>query len=170
VVSGFGSSVNDVRMNAPIKHEIDIVDTFTLEFDARVRAQILAVVASLLREHPDATLGDLVDLPSEGGQTLRSLTIRDLLTLGAADRIEAAAKLQGRDFDELVLRELAEHGRSMSRAELIERVGGPRWKLQASMRRLEGAGKVTRSGITSATRYAIAGNAALVAEVEQEIP
>lgn len=158
-------------MNAPIKHEIDIVDTFTMEFDARVRAQILAVVASLLREHPDATLGDLIDLPG-AGQTMRSLTIRNLLALGSADRLTAAAKLQGSDFDELVLRELAEHGRSMSRAELIERVGGPRWKLQASMRRLVGAGKVTRSGITSATRYAIAGNAAPLAKVElhQEIP
>jgi hypothetical protein len=161
-----------VCMNAPVQHAPDIVETFTMEFDARVRAQILAVVASLLREHPDATLGDLVDLPSAVGQTLRSLTIRDLLALGSADRLTAAAKLQGRDFDELVLRELAEHGRSMSRAELIERVGGPRWKLQASMRRLEGACRVTRSGITSATRYAIAGNAATVAAVEldQESP
>jgi hypothetical protein len=161
-----------VCMNAPVQPAPDIVDTFTVEFDTRVRAQILAVVATLLREHPDATLGDLVDLPSAVGQTLRSLTIRDLLALGSADRLTAAAKLQGRDFDELVLRELAECGRSMSRAELIERVGGPRWKLQASMRRLEGACRVTRSGITSATRYAIAGNAATVAAVEldQESP
>lgn len=38
-------------------------------------------------------------------------------------------------------------------AYLRARVGGPRWKLQASLRRLVNAGLVERSGSTSATRY-----------------
>lgn len=156
-------------MNARIQP--DTISTFTLEFDARVREQILATAQQLLRAHPGATLGDLVDLPGAAGQVLRSLTLGELLALGSdeqAERLATAGKLQGRDFDDLVLRVLAEHEQRMaetgirfnlglSRAQLIERVGGPRWKLQASMRRLVGAGKVTRSGITSGTRYALAG-------------
>ena len=156
-------------MNARIQPAPDTISTFTLEFDARVRAQILATAAQQLRSHPAATLGDLVDLPGAVGLVLRSLTLAELLALGSdeqAERLSTASKLHGRDFDQLVLRELAGHeqrmaeagGRfnlGMSRAQLIERVGGPRWKLQASMRRLEGAGRVTRGGVTSGTRYSL---------------
>jgi hypothetical protein len=155
-------------MNARIQP--DTISTFTLEFDARVREQILATAAQLLRAHPDATLGDLVDPPGAAGLVLRSLTLAELLALGAdekAERLATAGKLQGRDFDAMVLRELAEHEQrlaeagiryyiGMSRAQLVERVGGPRWKIQAAMRRLVGVGKVTRSGITSGTRYILA--------------
>jgi len=158
-------------MNAHIQSAPDTISTFTMEFETRVRAQILATAAQLLRAHPAATLGDLVDLPGSAGLVLRSLTLAELLALGSdeqAERLEAASKLHGCDFDELVLRELADHEQrmaeagvrfnlGMSRAQMIDRVGGPRWKLQASMRRLEGAGKVTRSGVTSGTRYSLAG-------------
>jgi hypothetical protein len=147
-------------MNAPVQHAPDIVDAFTIEFDARVRAQTLAVAASVLRDHPDATLGDLVDLLAAASPALRSVTIAELLEAASHPAVE----LRGPDFDALVLRALAEHEQrmqdagvcfdcGMSRAELIARVGGPRWKLQASMGRLVGAGKVERSGVTSGTRY-----------------
>jgi len=143
-------------MNAPIQQP-DLLATFSEQFDRRVRAQLLRAAAGVLRAHPDATLGDLVELLATAPPGLLAVRIAELLE--AASKFDGA-KLRGPDFDAVVLRVLAEHRRGMSRAELIARVGGPRWKLQASMRRLEGAGKVARTGITSATRYSLATEAA----------
>ena len=59
----------------------------------------------------------------------------------------------GRAFDELVHEVIAEARRPIGAAYLRERVGGPRWKLQHSLRRLSAAGLIRRDGTTSATRY-----------------
>jgi hypothetical protein len=146
-------------MNAMIQQPVTVT-TFTEQFNRRARALLLRAAADALRAHPDATLGDLVDLLAAASPALRSVTIAELLEAASHPIVE----LRGPDFDALVLRALAEHEQrmqdagvcfdcGMSRAELIARVGGARWKLQASMGRLVGAGKVERSGVTSGTRY-----------------
>ena len=42
---------------------------------------------------------------------------------------------------------------SVNAAYLRARLGGPRWKLQSAMRKLEAQGEVQRTGVTSDTRY-----------------
>jgi hypothetical protein len=69
-------------------------------------------------------------------------------------RLRAAEQLRGEDFDECVRATIDEAGSSRVRAAYLRaRVGGPRWKLQASLRRLVDAGVLERSGSTNATRY-----------------
>ena len=85
----------------------------------------------------------------------------DQLTLAAdggppidRKRRAEAKKLTGEKFDACVLAVLGQaKGTPVGAAYLSARVGGPRWKLQASLRRLVDAKLVERSGTTSATRY-----------------
>ncbi|HLT40383.1 MAG TPA: hypothetical protein VK034_29090 [Enhygromyxa sp.] len=129
-------------------------------------------VARVLRSHPEWTLGDVVAYIDKGGArsaALRSLPLRELL--GSADETECADDGPGIDasvlrrarwatgveFDELVRDVLATAGRPVGAGYLRARVGGPRWKLQAAVQRLVKAGLADRSGVTSATRYLIAG-------------
>lgn len=129
-------------------------------------------VLTVLRAHPEWTLGHLFSHLEQGGaraSLLRELTFGELLTEpGPAAielpedggppidrlRLKAARKATGADFDEHVHQVIAEAGgRAVPAAYLRARVDGPRWKLQASFGRLIAAGAIERSGTTSATRY-----------------
>lgn len=136
-----------------------------------LRAAERRAVLMVLRSHPEWTLEHLATLLAHDGArtpVLRKLTLGELLddpgpaptTDGgpAIDypRLQAAKQLGGRQFDELVHEVIAEaNGRAVAAAYLRARVGGPRWKLQGSLRRLIAAGRVQRSGTTSTTRYRI---------------
>jgi hypothetical protein len=133
-------------------------------------------VAYVLRSHPEWTLGDVMAYVDKGGArsaALRSLPIRELLdNPSVVDEpsdegppidpvvLGYAKRAAGVEFDELVRGVIAGAGRLVGAAYVRARVGGPRWKLQKSVRRLVNAGLVERSGITSATRYRIPGQAA----------
>ena len=133
-------------------------------------------VLTVLRRHPEWTLGHVFrELQQNGARApvLRDLTLGELfedpeelnLLAAAGDggppvdrrRLEAAKRLTGAEFDEcvrVVIHEAA--GRPVGASYLRARVGGPRWKLQESLRRLVHVGAIRRSGTTSATRYTIA--------------
>jgi hypothetical protein len=129
-------------------------------------------VLAVLRRHPEWTLGQLFEHFERDGDraaVLRELTLGDLfehpdlpqLVMATDDgppidrqRLRAAENLRGADFDAVVRAVIDEAGRHrISAAYLRARVGGPRWKLQESLRRLVDAGVVRRSGSTNATRY-----------------
>jgi hypothetical protein len=137
-------------------------------------AERRAVVA-VLRRHPEWTLGHVFSEIQRSGvraPLLRDLTLGELFEdpeldqIAAAsdggppvdrNRLRAAKQRSGADFDECVLAVISEAGGSRVGATYVRvRVGGPRWKLQGSLRRLVDAGAVRRSGSTSATRYWIA--------------
>ena len=131
------------------------------------KAERRALVA-VLRSRPEMTLDKLQDCFSgRYGATLRTITVRELLDAEvelelpddggpAIDRgaLEQAKRLTGEAFDACVLRVLdGAGGRPVSASYLRARVGGPRWKLQGSLKRLVEAGEVERRGVTSSTRY-----------------
>lgn len=130
-------------------------------------AERRALVA-VIRARPDLTLDKLQDcFGGRYGDTLRTITVRELLESEidvalpddggpAIDRsaLEQAKRLTGEAFDACVLRAIwSAGGRPVSAGYLRARVGGPRWKLQASLRRLVEAGEIERNGVTSSTRY-----------------
>lgn len=141
------------------------------------RAERRAIVA-VLRAHPEWTLGQVCsqlerDVPIAA--VLRRLTLGELLLTdveldgldrssdGLPDRgrLEAARRLIGERFDECICEVLAEAGeRAVGAKYLRARVGGPRWKLQAALRRMIAAGVIERSGTTSGTRYRLTRSAA----------
>lgn len=88
-------------------------------------------------------------------EMLRSVRVCDLLGVELIDqaRLTRASESTGADFDAEVLEVLREAGHEVAAAYLRERVGGPRWKLQASLGRLVKARLVERRGTTSSTRY-----------------
>jgi hypothetical protein len=129
-------------------------------------------VLMVLRSHPEWTLEHLADLLSHSGprtSLLRALTLGELLTDPRIDTLvmeadggppidpkllETAKRLTGAEFDECVRGVIVQaHGQFVGAAYLRARVGGPRWKLQWSLRRLVQAGVVERRGTTSSTRY-----------------
>lgn len=130
-------------------------------------------VLAVLRAHPEWTLERLSELLERAGPralVLRTLTLGELrgdpgcvITIPNDDgpaidhHLLAAAKAsEGRSYDELVLQVIREAaGRAVGAKYLRARVGGPRWKLQSSLRRLVDADLVERSGTTSSTRYCI---------------
>lgn len=134
--------------------------------DAEKRA-----VLTVLRANPNWTLGDLLrhvgnDAPR--ADVLERLTLGELMTDPrlatlalpnnggpAIDKLRRARakRSHGQTFDQIVREVVAEARRPVGAAYLRERVGGPRWKLQDSLRRLVTAGSIQRSGTTSATRY-----------------
>ncbi len=131
------------------------------------QAERRAVVA-VLRARPDLTLEKLQDFfRGRYGATLRTITVRELLESEAMlelpddggppiDRavLEEAKRLSGDAFDRCLLEVIRNASpRAVSASYLRVRVGGPRWKLQASLRRLADRGEVERSGVTSSTRY-----------------
>lgn len=130
-------------------------------------AERRALVA-VLRSRPELTLDKLQDcFAGRYGATLRTITIRELLETPTEielpedggpliDRsaLEQAKRLNGPAFDECVLQAVrSAGGQPVSASYLRARVGGPRWKLQGSLRRLVDAGEVERDGVTSSTRY-----------------
>jgi hypothetical protein len=129
-------------------------------------------VLTVLRRHPEWTLGHVLrELEQNGARApvLRDLTLGELFedpdeldqiaakTDGGPPvdrkRLEAAKRLKGADFDECVRAAIEEASTPVGASYLRVRVGGPRWKLQASLRRLANAGAIKRSGSTSGTRY-----------------
>jgi len=130
-------------------------------------AERRALVA-VLRARPDLTLEKLQDcFGGRYGDTLRTITVRELIESDInldlppdggppIDRsvLEQAKRCNGETFDAFVLDAIvAASGRSVSASYLRVRVGGPRWKLQGSLKRLVDAGQVDRKGVTSSTRY-----------------
>ena len=71
------------------------------------------------------------------------------------ERLEFSKRAQGSQFDGLVLTVLKQASWPVQAAYLRARVGGPRWKLQKSLRRLSEAKLVDRSGRSSATHYSV---------------
>ena len=133
-------------------------------------AERKALVA-VLRSRPELTLEKLQDcFVGRYGDTLRSITVGELIELHVdidlpedggppVDRsvLELAKHSNGEIYDGLVLDVIAAAGgHPVSASYLRARVGGPRWKLQGSLRRLVEAGKVHRNGVTSSTRYRVA--------------
>jgi hypothetical protein len=131
------------------------------------QAERRAVVA-VLQSRPEMTLEKLQDFfRGRYGATLRTITVRELMELEIRvdatedgsppiDRsaLEEAKRLSGDAFDQRlleVIRTAAPH--AVSASYMRVRVGGPRWKLQASLRRLVELGAVERTGVTSSTRY-----------------
>jgi len=114
------------------------------------------------------TLANLQDcFGGRYGDTLRTITVRELIETDmhvelpvvsgpAIDRaiLAYAMRSNGEAYDALVLDAVASAGGgAVSASYLRVRVGGPRWKLQGSLRRLVEAGLVARNGVTSSTRY-----------------
>lgn len=135
-------------------------------------AERRALVA-VLRARPELTLEKLQDcFAGRYGETLRSITVGELIELEAGvglpedggppidhAALELAKRSSGEDYDLLVYDAiLAANGRAVSAGYLRARVGGPRWKLQASLRRLVDKRQVERQGVTSSTRYRLVSN------------
>ncbi|NVB40453.1 hypothetical protein G6O69_21615 [Pseudenhygromyxa sp. WMMC2535] len=124
-------------------------------------------LVSVIRSRPELTLDKLQDcFRGPHGPTLRSITVGELLQATGElalpkdggppidpVALEEAKRLKGEAFDRRVLEAiLGAHG-EVSASYLRARVGGPRWKLQASLRRLVDDGHISRRGVTSSTRY-----------------
>jgi hypothetical protein len=123
----------------------------------------------VVRAHPEWTLEELrkhINAGSPGGRLLGSVTIHELFAGAGSielpkdggpivqlERLERAKRAHGAEFDALVLEVLTEASRPVGAGYLRARVGGPRWKLQAAMRRLLAAELVVRTGSTSATLH-----------------
>ena len=127
-------------------------------------------VLTVLRAHPEWTLAQVLSQLEHNGRRaplLRALTLGELFTepgvpAGLAGyepiidqvRLQAARKLTYQDFDEVVRVVIGDAGgKAVAASYLTARVGGPRWKLQASLRRLVNTGAIERTGTTSGTRY-----------------
>lgn len=125
--------------------------------DIAREAERLALVI-VLREHPEWSLADLLERMAADdprAAALRRLTVRELMTDPGIPRVRLvqARRASGHAFDELVCRVIVEAGRRVGASHLRAHLGGPRWKLQASLARLVGAGRITRIGTTSNSRY-----------------
>ena len=120
----------------------------------------------VIRAHPEWSLSKLVSYEGPYAATIASLTIHDLINANVEFELpedggppislallDQARRAQGARYDRLVLRVLVEANRPVQAAYIEARVGGPRWKRQAALRRLVEAGTVRRSGTTSATNY-----------------
>jgi hypothetical protein len=123
-------------------------------------------VARTLRAHPEWSLANVFGVIERGGPraaALGALTIAELLEGSAITdapsidyvRRRRAMRCNGAEFDRLVLEVLCEAQGEVGASYLRARLGGPRWKLQSSLGRVVAAGKVIRTGTTSATRYRV---------------
>lgn len=139
-----------------------------IHLEPLLRAAERRAVVSVLRSHPEWTLDHLAAVLEDGGArapVLGSLTVGELLDdVAPTDyglpidprRLTAARRARGHEFDAYVYEVLAEvDGRRVRASYLRARVGGPRWKLQAALRRLSAAALVHRTGTTSGTRYGV---------------
>jgi hypothetical protein len=120
-------------------------------------------LARTLRAHPEWLLANVFGVIKRGGPraaALGKLTIGELLdgpcekpTSIDRARHRRATRCNGAEFDQLVFEVLCEAQDDVASGYLRARLGGPRWKMQKSLRRLHEAGKVVTSGATSATRH-----------------
>jgi hypothetical protein len=133
-----------------------------------VREAERRAIVQVIRAHPEWTLAQLfaqLDGPHRevlGRVTLTELRDDQLGTVLVPNdggppidprRLAQAKRLRGPAFVACVRRVLADAPGFVGAAYLRARVGGPRWKLQSALRRLEAIGVVERRGMTSATRY-----------------
>jgi hypothetical protein len=136
------------------------------------QAERRAIVA-VLRSHPEWTLGQVcgqLERDAPIATVLGKLTLGELLLSEPElelhqrppddgpppdrGRLEVARRSVGERFDACICEVLHEAGdRPVRAAYLRARVGGPRGKLQAALRRLIAANVVERSGSTNGTRY-----------------
>jgi hypothetical protein len=147
----------------------------TIHLEPLLRHAERRAVLLVLHQHPEWTLGQVLrELEQNGPRAavLRELTLGELFddpgdvdqaSLSSdggppvdAERLRAAKTQNGADFDECVREVIAAAGTAIGASYLRARVGGPRWKLQSSLRRLVDAAVVERSGTTSGTRYKVA--------------
>lgn len=140
------------------------------QLEPLLRAAERRAVLTVLRAHPEWTLEHLAHLLDGDGAralTLGELTVGELisdpskLTVAADDggppidpiKLAAAKRRTGAEFDRCVEEVLRQASTPVGAAYLRARVGGPRWKLLDSLRRLMVAGVVQRSGATCSTIY-----------------
>jgi hypothetical protein len=135
------------------------------ELDAVLDKSERAGLVRVIRSHPELTLRNVLAYANGGGPRaaiLLDLTLHELASPVMPDdgspaidtgRLEQAMRAHGSHFDDLVLTVLEEAGCAVRGAYLRARVGGPRWKLQRSLRRLFEAKATDRSGRSGATRY-----------------
>jgi hypothetical protein len=143
-------------------------ETGLTQFEAVLNEAERRALVAVIRSRPELTLDKLQDcFTGRYGATLRTITVRELLEteidielpedggpLIDRSALEQAKRLNGPAFDAHVLRAISSAGgEPVSASYLRARVGGPRWKLQNSLRRLVDAGDVERDGVTSSTRY-----------------
>ncbi|MFV8755761.1 hypothetical protein ACNOYE_34855 [Nannocystaceae bacterium ST9] len=102
-----------------------------------------------LRDNPGLTLAQLTMFQPA---LLDRVRVGDLVRTDHTRRTKALA-LRGSEFDALVLEVIREAKGMVASGYIRDRVGGPRWKLQASLGRLVDAGHLARRGTTSMTRY-----------------
>lgn len=122
----------------------------------------------VVQAHPEWTLGQLLaQLEGPYGEVLEGLTLAELCDerLSAlvmpkdggppvdVAQLEQAKRARGRAFRGHVRRVLATAPGFVGASYLRARVGGPRWKLQEALRKLEAEGVIERRGVTSATEY-----------------
>jgi hypothetical protein len=107
-----------------------------------------------LRARPDATIRDLAGLlESKHAATVGAITLAELTRSAPPSPRQLAELARGPEFDAIVLAVITSLGRQVGASEITEHVGGPRWKLHASLTRLVDSGSLQRSGSTSGTRY-----------------
>jgi hypothetical protein len=126
------------------------------------------VVARTLRAHPEWSLENVLGIIERGGPraaALGRLTVAELVDTDAGEscpdidraRRWRATQRTGAAFDRLVFEVLCEAPGPVAACYLRARLGGPRWKLQASLHRLLAAEKIERTGRTSGVRYSPTG-------------
>ena len=123
-----------------------------------MRETVHRAVIIALHENPEWTLADLDARMDAGGPraaALANLTVGALRSAGSDPEVRrfVAQRAYGPRFDALVHAVLVEARRPVGAAYVRARLGGLRWKLQGSFRRLVSAGLAERSGTTSNTRY-----------------
>lgn len=128
-------------------------------------------VITVVRAHPHWTLGQLFNYLRRAGEhedVLGSVTLRELVAgidgqqphlpadggpMIDTGRLEQAKRAEGANFDRFVVEALRGAPGAVAARYLRARVGGPRWKLQTSLRRLCDQRVVIGTGRTSDRRY-----------------
>lgn len=112
-------------------------------------------VVQVLRANPGWSLLDLVKLAIDNPAIADTFADVKLSALGGAcERRELAERCRGAEFDAFVFEVLRDVSPAMVGARYLrEQLGGPRWKLTASLARLADAGQIRRTGRTCDRRY-----------------
>ena len=140
----------------------------TSPFERQLDEAIRPALASLVRSQHALTIGQLaVLLEGEHGEVLGELTIAEL---EAASRASFMVAWDGGPSIDMAMRRAAMRARGeeflshmrhvfhsapgpINASYLRARLGGPRWKLQTAVRKLEELGEVSRRGKTYGTVY-----------------